>query len=83
MDFAYHSTLALRAERRSLLFRIAVTEHCVFSFLSIFISALIGGRVEYFPVFEDATALEESGILLPSPVGVHPYLADVGLFSVS
>lgn len=58
-------------------FRIAVAEHCVSTLLSSFTSAVIGGPVEYFYVFEGATALAESSILPPLPAGVHAFAADV------
>lgn len=80
--FSYHSTSALWAELRSILFRIAVTEHCSFSLLSLFTSALVGGQAEYFHVFVGVTALAESDVLLSSPAGVHSCVADVRLFSV-
>lgn len=40
--FAYHPSFALFAERRSLLFYIAVAEHGAYSLLSLFSSALLG-----------------------------------------
>lgn len=60
--FAYPSTLALLAEVRSRIFRIAVEEHFVSALLSIFRSALIGGLVDYIHVFEEATTLAESDV---------------------
>lgn len=77
--FAYHSTLAIRAERRGLLFRIAVTEYFVFALLFTFTSALVSGLVESFRLFDDVTAIAESGVSLRLPVGVHAFVASVGL----
>lgn len=45
-------------------------------------SGVIGGLADYFHVFEGATALAESGILLPFPAAVHALMTDVGLLSV-
>lgn len=82
MVVSYHSVLVHCVELRSFLFRIAVAEYCVSALLLIFMSALIGGPVGYFPLFLGAAAFAESGILLQLPVGVHGFVADDGLFFV-
>lgn len=71
----------LRTERRSLLFRITVAEHCISTMLSIFRSVLIGGPVEYFTAFQNASASAKEDIFLPLLIGVRPFVAAVGLFS--
>lgn len=62
--FAYHFSLTLFTERRSVLSRITVAEHCVFALMSFFSSALLGGAVDAAHDFEVVTALVESGVLL-------------------
>lgn len=80
--FAYHPALSLRSERRSLLFSIAVANHCVFTLVLLFSSAMVGEFVDYIHVFESATTLSESGVLLPLLLGVHISAADAGYFSI-
>lgn len=80
MVSASHSTLELHAELGSLIFRIIFAEHCVFTLLSFVISAsisgpLIGGLAEYYHVFENDTALTESGILLPLLAREHVFVS--------
>lgn len=60
---AYHFTLALCAERHRLFFSVVFAEHCVSALQSFFLSAVVGGPVEYFHTFEGATAVAESGVL--------------------
>lgn len=79
----YHSALALLKERRSLLFCIAVARHCVYGLLSFFPSALIGGRADRAWNFNGATTLVDMSVLLSWPRGVHAFIADFELFSVS
>lgn len=43
---------------------------------------LIGGSVDHTRVFEGATTIAESGILLPLQRGVQAFVADVGLVFV-
>lgn len=74
--------MALRAERRSLLFRIAVAKRYVFTLSSCFTSALHGGPLEYFCAFEGAVAFSKLCSLPPLPAGVHAFAADVELSSV-
>lgn len=57
--FGHHSTLALRTESRSLLFRIVFVVHLVFALQLFSTSAIVSGPVDYIQVFEEATALAE------------------------
>lgn len=82
MLLAFYLTLVLLTTRRCLLFRIAVAKHCVSTLLSSIMSALIVGPIEYIHVFEVATVVTESVILLSLPEGLHAFVADVVLFSI-
>lgn len=81
MVFAYHSTLAPLAECRSLHFRFAVAENCAFALLSLITSALVGGPVECFHVFEGATDLAELASLLTILAGMQVSMDIVRLSS--
>lgn len=82
MVFAHQFTLALLKERRSVLFRIGVSEDFVYVVLSFFSSAWIGDPVDQAWYFQGTTTLAELGILLALLLGVHAFLAGVGLLSV-
>lgn len=71
MGFAYHSILELCLQRRSLLFCIAVAEHCIFALPSFFTRALVAVPVEFIHVSEGINALAESGVLLLLPAGAY------------
>lgn len=77
MAFAYHFTLTLLKERRSLLFYNAVTEHCEYVLSSFFSSVPISSPVHHTGDFKGATTLAELGILLPFLRVVHALVADV------
>lgn len=82
MVFAYYLTLALRKNRRSLLFCIAVAENYVYALLSFFTTPLIGGHVDYVSKFEGGWNFAEHGVLLHLTRGVHAFVDDVRLLSV-
>lgn len=79
--FSYHFSLEILTERHSMLFCIAGTEQCVFSFMSFFSSRLLRKPPNAAHDFEDVTAFVESGILLPFPKGAHAFISAIGLFS--
>lgn len=81
MVYAYHSTLA-PSKVGSLLVRIAVAEHSVYTLLSLLTSGLIGSSVDQTRFFEGCTTCYESGIMLSVPQDVQGLIAYVGLFSV-
>lgn len=83
MALAYYFTLALCAERRNLPFRVAVVEHYVFALPLFFMSALVQNRDEHIHVFEGATTLADSVVLLPLPVGLHVLVAGVVFFGLT
>lgn len=71
INFTFHSIRTPCNSRRSLLFRIDLTEHCIYDLLSFFISALIVGAVDYLSVFRGATTPAEPAVLLFLPQDVH------------
>lgn len=79
---AYQFILALLAKPRDILFCISVAEYCVFTLLSFSTVSLVSGSGDYVHVFEKATTLLQTGLLLPLPPGRLPFLADLGLFFV-
>lgn len=64
MISTYNYTLALHAEVRSLLFRIAVAKNCSFALLSFSTSILVGGPDGFINVFHGDVAFKDCGILL-------------------
>lgn len=62
---AYHSSLALLTDLRSLSFCIAVTDNYVQALISFFSSALLGGSVLSMHDYEVVTSLVEIGVLFP------------------
>lgn len=83
MFLTYKFTLVNLKELRSLLFCIAVAQHCLYALLLFFTSALISAPFNHTRVLEGSTTLAEWGILLPMPRGVHALVSDFGLFSIS
>lgn len=72
MVFAYHSTMALRAERRISLVDNSTSEQSVLLCYHFFTSALVGGPVEELNVFESTTSLAKSGVF-PLHAIVHDF----------
>lgn len=62
--FAYHSILALCKCRHSLLFRIAVIEHCVYDLLVISTCTVTVDPVDNLATFEGTATFTEPGLLL-------------------
>lgn len=77
---SYCSTLPFCKTGCSVLLPIAVAEHCAFALLSQFMSVLVGGPVDYVHIFQRATTLAESNVLLPLFPGVNGFFAHGGLF---
>lgn len=74
--FAYHF-FSLLTDECSLLLRIAVAEHYVYALMSLCLSALLGGPADVTNDFGGATALPESGVLLPWSSAVQTFISDV------
>lgn len=71
--FAYFSNLALCKSNSGLLFSIDVAEHCFYDLLLFFINALIGGSVDYGPIFEGDNTPTELGVLLLLRRSMHTF----------
>lgn len=74
MVLVYYSNLVKRRRAPELIFRIAVSEFCVFALVSLLFAVLFGGPASFssdFTSVEDATSLR---LLLPLPEGVQNFV---------
>lgn len=77
IDLAYYSNFVIRRRAPELIYRIEISEFCVFGLVSFILSALVVGPVGFSSDFVSVEDIAARGVVLPLSDGVHNFVRSV------